>query len=442
MPSTLSPNMSLILPTVGQEPGPNWAFDLNNSLSLVDQHNHTAGSGVQITPAGLDINTDLSLQGNNLTSVKSTRYVSQLSPLAGGADIGCVYVSGSDLYYNDTVGNQVRLTIAGAVNGTPGSIGGLVAPATVTYVPANQAYVFQSNVNTSGSLDSGPIIIRNNTALSNGITLSPPTPLPANYTLTLFSTTPASKKIVTLDSLGNLAADYDVDNSTLTITSNTLKVANSGITQTQLANNSVGTNQIIDSNVTTNKIADGNVTVQKLSSTTLLEDTNAQTSMSYSVPPSPSNFYININSTIYTKTFNGVAGRPILFNTRKSTSNAQNMTLYWVLTVPTNCNLIFGGFGFPGPPIQGWISVLFNGVEIIRTGYRQMPNGNYNTASPPTPALTYSTTFEPITLILVPSATGSQTIEVKINAIGTIYGNGSLNWDAYMVDTTFQTITY
>jgi microcystin-dependent protein len=199
--------MSLILPTIGQEPGPNWAQDLNSSLSLVDQHNHASGSGVQITPAGLNINTDLTFNGNNAVNLKSTRFISQISPLASGSDIGCVYVSGADLYYNDTLGNQVRLTIAGAVNGTPGSIGGLVAPATVTYVPANQAYVFQSNVNTSGSIDSGPITLRNNTASSNGITLSPPSPLTGNYTITLPGSTPATTGIVEMSSTGTVSVN-------------------------------------------------------------------------------------------------------------------------------------------------------------------------------------------------------------------------------------------
>lgn len=207
MPNTLSPNMSLILPTIGQEPGPNWAQDLNSSLSLVDQHNHASGSGVQITPAGLNINTDLTFNGNNAVNLKSTRFVSQISPLSSGLDIGCVYVSGADLYYNDTLGNQVRLTIAGAVNGTPGSIGGLVAPATVTYVPANQAYVFQSNVNTSGSLDIGPVTIRNNTASSNGITIEPPTPLTGNYTITLPGSTPASTGIMQMSATGAISID-------------------------------------------------------------------------------------------------------------------------------------------------------------------------------------------------------------------------------------------
>lgn len=304
MPSTLSPNMSLILPTVGQEPGPNWALDLNSSLSLVDQHNHAPGSGVQITPAGININTDLTLNSNNLVNVKSSRFTAQPSPLASGSDLGCIYVSGADLYYNDTIGNQVRLTIAGSVNGTPGSIGGLVAPATVTYVPANQVYIFQSNVNTSGSIDSGPITFRNNVTSSNGITLAPPTPLPGNYTITFPASTPASQKILTLDSAGNLAANYDVDNSTLTIASNTIKVANSGITQTQLANDSVGNAQLQDNSVSTNEIVDASVTRPKLVAVGQQESTSS--GAAYSVTPKGS--WVDITNLSVTIT---TTGRPV-----------------------------------------------------------------------------------------------------------------------------------
>jgi microcystin-dependent protein len=202
MPNTLTPNMSLILPTVGQEPGPNWALDINSSFSILDQHNHSNGNGVQIIPSGLNINSDLTFLGNNATNLRSTRFSVQLSPLALASDIGCIYVSGADLYYNDTLGNQVRLTIAGAVNGTPGSIGGLIAPASVTYVPGNQTYVFQSAVNTSGSLDVGPLTIRNVTASSNGITITPPSPLASNYTITLPANAPASQGIVEMNSSG------------------------------------------------------------------------------------------------------------------------------------------------------------------------------------------------------------------------------------------------
>jgi hypothetical protein len=213
--------MSLILPTVGQEPGPNWALDLNSSLSLVDQHNHASGSGVQITPAGINIDVDLPFNGSNATGLRSTRFDVQVSPLSGGLDIGCIYVSGQDLYYNDTLGNQVQLTASGAVNGTPGSIGNLIAPAAATYVPANQTFVFQSNQTnaTPAALDGGPVLIRNITAASNYIRLQANPILPGNYSITLPSVLPASNSVLLLDNLGNVSTSLALTINSLSSTS-------------------------------------------------------------------------------------------------------------------------------------------------------------------------------------------------------------------------------
>jgi hypothetical protein len=267
MPSTLSPNMSLILPTVGQEPGPNWALDLNNSLSIIDQHTHAPGSGSQISPAGLNINIDLPFNGNNAISLRSVRFDPQLAPIALGSDIGCLYVSGQDLYYNDVSGTQIQITALGAVAGTPGSIGNLIAPAAVTYVPANQSFVFESNQtnSTPAAIDCGPLYIRNIAPSSNYIQLSANPVLPANYSLTLPSALPVSSKIVRLDSLGNLSATLDVDNSTIEISSNNLQVKDLGITTAKLNDQAVTTIKIADNNVTTVKILDQNVTPVKRS---------------------------------------------------------------------------------------------------------------------------------------------------------------------------------
>jgi len=118
--SYLTPEMSLTVPVPGSEPGPNWAYDLNSSLTVIDTHTHSAGSGVQITPSGININTDLTFNSlNNAISLRSVRFTAQGSPLSQVYDLGCLYVSGIDLYYNDENGNQIRLTNAGAVNAAP-----------------------------------------------------------------------------------------------------------------------------------------------------------------------------------------------------------------------------------------------------------------------------------------------------------------------------------
>lgn len=201
--TTISPNMGLVVPSVGVDPGPDWANNLNASLSILDSHDHTPGKGVQVTPDGLNINSDLSFIGNNATLLRSTRFAAQSAPLALSADLGCLYVAGLDLYYNDELGNQVRITQSGGLAGTPGSIGGLVPPASVTYIPGNETFVFQSDVNTPANIDVASIIVRNLTMGSNGITLSPPNALASNFTITL-PTLPAVGSVLTIDPSGNM----------------------------------------------------------------------------------------------------------------------------------------------------------------------------------------------------------------------------------------------
>lgn len=235
---SISPNMSLILPGVGQTIGPTWATDLNNSLTIIDQHNHTAGYGVPVPSSGLNINADLTMANNNLIGIKSLRMTPQ-SILAGGSDLDCLFVNGVDLYYNDGVGNHVRITQSGGVAGSPGSIANLTSPASATYVAGTQTFVWQSDANTPANMDNASVILRNLSANSFGLTLSPPAAMGANYSLTL-PTLPSSQKIMTLDNSGNISAPYTVDNVTINIVGNVIQVKNTNVV-------SVSTNTTISS---------------------------------------------------------------------------------------------------------------------------------------------------------------------------------------------------
>lgn len=274
--TTISPNMQLPVPVVGVDPGPDWATQINNCLALIDSHTHVTGQGVPVTPSGLDINADLSIAGNNLTLVRSTRFQNQTSTLSGVSDLNCAYSSGTggDLYYNDGSGNKIRLTQSGSIVGTTGSIGGLVSPASATYIPASQKFVWQSAANTAANLDCGSVIFRNITASSYGLTLAPPSSLALNYTITLPAIPAASGNFLTIDTSGNISSNVKIDGTTLLNTSNTIAVQASqlvdnsttaassnqiivksgGITSTQLAANSVTTTAITDANVTTAKL--------------------------------------------------------------------------------------------------------------------------------------------------------------------------------------------
>ena len=198
----ISPNMSLPVPVVSVEPGPNWAQDVNSCMSVIDGHNHSPGSGVQLTSNAFNINADLPFNNNNAITLKSIRFSPQSSPLATPADVGCLYESGVDLYYNDGAGNQVRITQSGSVTGSAGTITGLPSgTASASY--AAGTFSFRSATNTPANFELGPIILGRNAALSKTITFSPDAAQAANYNLTFPAAAPANGQLLVSDGSGN-----------------------------------------------------------------------------------------------------------------------------------------------------------------------------------------------------------------------------------------------
>lgn len=253
MATNPSSNMNLPIPQVGVEPGPDWATDINDSLTIIDSHDHSTGSGVQITPDGLNINSDLTMGQNNLIDIKSLRLSEQNTPLAGSSDLTCLYASGVDLYFNDGNGNQIQVTQNGGIAGSPGSISNLTSPASASYVAADSTFVWQSDTNVAANLDAGSLVLRNLTVNSKGLTLSPPNSMAANYSLVL-PALPVSQKFMALDASGNMSAPWAVDNSTIVIAANIVKVPASGITSNEIANDAVITAKIPDQGVTRPKM--------------------------------------------------------------------------------------------------------------------------------------------------------------------------------------------
>jgi hypothetical protein len=240
MATVLSTNMSLPVPVVGQEAGPQYAIDLNACLALLDQHDHTSGNGVKITPLGMSITSDLAFGSNNATALRTLRFTNQSATLGTASDLGCLYETNGNLYYNDSSGNQIQMTLAGAVNTSgSGNITGMGATtASVNYVSASKTFTFLSNTGVPGALNFGPLYL--SPAASNTFNIAVTAPaLAASYTLTLPATAPASTKIMTMDSTGATAVAYDTDNSTLEVSSNTLRVKDLGVTTAKLANNAV-----------------------------------------------------------------------------------------------------------------------------------------------------------------------------------------------------------
>lgn len=248
--TTTSTAMSMPIPVVGVDPGPQWAIDVDNCLLIIDGHNHSPGQGNLITPAGLSINADLTFGNNNATFLRSVRFQSQGSPLSGIADLGCLYESGVDLYYNDGSGNQIRLTQSGSIVGTSGSISGLVPPASASYNSGTATFIFQSAANTPANVDGASFLFRNLVASSKALTLNPPAAMGANFSLTL-PNIPASQMFMTLDNAGNMSAPWAVDNSTLEIASGTtLQVKDGGITDAKIQAGGLTTPSIANAAIT------------------------------------------------------------------------------------------------------------------------------------------------------------------------------------------------
>jgi hypothetical protein len=307
--------MSLTLPTVSSTIGPLWATELNSALTTIDGHTHAVGSGQQITPNGLNINTDLSFGNNNATLLRSARFSNQSADLAAAADVGCLFVKGYELYYNDNAGNHVQITNGGSVNGASGTITGLPS-GTAGAAYAASTFVFTSATNTAADIDGGSLYLREVAASAKYVKLSSPTSLAADYTVTFPAALPASTKFMTMASSGAVAVAYDVDNSSIEVSSNTIRVKAAGVTNAMLAGSIAGSKivagdisatQLGTDSVTTVKILDGNVTPAKRSTAIY---NSASTSSSTAVSNSPS---VTFNVTL--------TGRPVMVTIRLTGDN-------------------------------------------------------------------------------------------------------------------------
>lgn len=206
---TTSPNMNLPIPVPGLDPGPDYANNLYACLGPtgggIDGHDHSAGNGVPITPAGINISSDLPFSGNNAIQLKTARFNSQSAAITSSSpNVGCAYNVLGNLYWNDASGNQIQITSGGAVAGTPGSIANLVAPASASYVALSKTFVWQSDVATAANMDFASAILRNSTASSKGCTLNPPSAMAADITLTL-PTIPSDQSFMAVDNSGNMS---------------------------------------------------------------------------------------------------------------------------------------------------------------------------------------------------------------------------------------------
>ncbi len=255
--------MLLPISTVGVDSGLSWEQNLNAALTLIDQHTHAPGSGALISPSSLDINSSFPLNNNDLVTVRSVRFQLQTPPLpATTPDLGCIYISSGNLYYNNTSGDQVPITNGASLAGASGTISGLPS-GTASASFAAGTFVFQSATNTGATIDGRNFILRNNTVSSKGLTLTPPSAMAADYNLIL-PALPASTSFLQLDASGNItsgpAISLGITGSNIaSATITTDKIALLTITGANMANGTVTNVQIGTETIIANNIA--NVTI-------------------------------------------------------------------------------------------------------------------------------------------------------------------------------------
>jgi len=368
--TTISPNMSLPLPTIGQDPGPDYALNVNASLTLLDQHDHSFGKGVQITPSGMNINSTLSLNNNILSIAQAVTFQAQsaASTLPQGLSVapGGESPPQQDLFYTPNTGIPIQITKNGIVNATVASIPGESYAAGTFFWTQTQ----DSLPTNPASFDIGQITLRPNiSSTSFGVTLVPPST--STYNFVFPGSLPASTKFLTIDNAGNVGDNTDVDNSTIVITSNTIKVPSGGITTTQIANQGVQTANIQDGAVTQVKRAplgiqvsrqfSFNKTIASSTGSTLTSDITVNSFSSPNITiggPSPAAQQVSVNDPV-TFTTSGTLPSGIVLGVTYFVLTASSIThIITISATMGGATLTFTGAG------TGVATAHFNNVLV------------------------------------------------------------------------------
>lgn len=202
-------NMDLDLPVVGTTVGPTWATKVNTALTTISDHDHSAGNGSLITPAGMNINQDISFNSYAARNLLRTMYTDQASVFADSAVAYAVYSVGGNLYWRTSGGTDVQITDGAGLNfASLGTIGGdYGAPgvnASVLYADSTKIYGFYQDSGISAAVLMGSLKLSNQVSGSNVVTISTTNPT-NNYTLTLPAALPASTAILQVSGSGTIS---------------------------------------------------------------------------------------------------------------------------------------------------------------------------------------------------------------------------------------------
>lgn len=102
--------LNLTIPPLNTS-GPGYASIINTDLQTIITHNHDGvNNGVLINLNAQIVSGDLSLDGYNLSNVRSVQFISQPSQLSGSQDVNSIYVNQNNLGFNNSNGIFVPIT--------------------------------------------------------------------------------------------------------------------------------------------------------------------------------------------------------------------------------------------------------------------------------------------------------------------------------------------
>jgi len=220
-------NMDLTIPVVGTTVGPTWATQINTALETISDHTHTSGDGSLITPAAININADLPLNGWAATDAEYFGCTDQAAVLADSNIAYALYSVGGNMYWRTSGGTDVQITDGSGLNfSSLGVIGGDYGQpgvnASVIYTDSTKLYSFYQSSGITAAVLMGSLKLSNQVSGSNVVTISTTDPT-ASMTLTLPAALPGGQTFMQMAASG--AITYSSTFSAAVTFSSTLTVA-------------------------------------------------------------------------------------------------------------------------------------------------------------------------------------------------------------------------
>jgi len=177
-------------------------------LDRLDSHDHSAGKGVKLTPASINITSNLAFNDNAITEAKYLQYVNQD---AHPTPTTATYFKDGFFYIRTPSGTNIQLTTATGFNGAlVGGIGGdySTSGAILEYDSLSEAYSFFRETNFYASIKTGDITIyeTDEEGTTNGITFKAPDGLATSYDLVLPADAPATSDSVMVVNTSGVAS--------------------------------------------------------------------------------------------------------------------------------------------------------------------------------------------------------------------------------------------